>query len=111
MELSQGTKNAALLIQTVYDFIREEGIYDSNDDSPGFYDTDEWKERGEIYGLSSELIMTYDGSIMYYIMNPGYSSNPKWAFGAFERFADKLAKIGFWIEPCTGWYAAFYPFD
>ena len=111
MELTQATKNIALLVQTVNDFLHDEVLYDPESDPIQYYDPKEWEERGELYGLESELIMAYDGNIMFYIMNPGYSENPTNAYEMHDRFIGKLHEVGFWVEPCTGWYSAFYPVD
>ena len=111
MELTQATKNIALLVQTVNDFLHDEVLYDPESDPILYFDPKEWEERGELYGLESELIMAYDGNIMFYIMNPGYSANPTNAYKMHDRFINKLHTIGFWVEPCTHWYSAFYPVD
>ena len=112
MELTQATKNICTLVQTVSDFLHDEGVdWDPDGDPILYFDPKEWEERGELYGLESELIMAYDGNIMFYIMNPGYSANPTNAYEMHDRFVDKLHAVGFWVEPCTHWYAAFYPVD
>ena len=114
MELTQATKNICTLVQVVSDFLFDEGIHDGAagaEDAIKYYDPEEWRERGELYGLESELIMAYDGNIMFYIMNPGYSANPTSAYEMHDRFIDKLHEVGFWVEPCTHWYAAFYPVE
>jgi hypothetical protein len=103
------TKNILTLVQAISDFLHDEGLYDPDSDEIHYYDPKEWEERGELYGLESELIMTYEGNVMSHIMNPGYAANAANAYELHDRFTDKLHAVGFWVEPCTHWYAAFYP--
>jgi hypothetical protein len=108
-EVSEGTKKILNLVQAVNDFMHEEKLYDPHSDPIVYHDPEEWRNRGEIYGLDSELVMVYEGNAMFYIMNPGYSSHPSTTYKLHDRFIDKVHEAGFWVEPCTGWYAAFYP--
>jgi hypothetical protein len=68
-----------------------------------FYSPEEWQDRGEQYGLSSELIVVYDGgdlsSCFSYL-----SGLPEFE----EAMTKALEDIGVWAEPCTCWYSAVY---
>lgn len=69
-----------------------------------FYSIQEWKDRGELYGRDSLLILCYDGGDLAPLCN--------WAYGArkeTEAFRDFMTGLGVWVEPCTGWYSAVYP--
>jgi len=68
-----------------------------------FYSPLEWKERGEEYGLESELIVVHDGGDFAHLCSYLYNS-PKLQ----ERFIELLEAEGYYIEPCTCWYGAVY---
>lgn len=62
-----------------------------------------WRAREEEYGLNSDLILVYDGSYLYDIIN-GYSGDSSY----YEQITELCAKHGYYFEPCTSWYCAFY---
>lgn len=61
-----------------------------------------WRAREEEYGLKSDLVLVYDGSDLYGIMN-GYCGGPY-----YEDIWNICQKHGYYFEPCTSWYCAFY---
>ena len=68
-----------------------------------FYTPKEWKERGEKYGQDSKLIVVYDGGDLYPLFS--YMSECREA----QRKVDQaLEELGYYHEPCTGWYSAVY---
>jgi hypothetical protein len=68
-----------------------------------FYTPKEWKDRGERYGLQSELIVVHDGGDLASFFNPDYGS---WKLQSAMDAA--LEKVGYYAEPCTSWYTAIY---
>lgn len=70
-----------------------------------FYSPQEWRERGESYGLRSELIVVYDGGDhRRFFNNDGFGLAMD-----CDRIVNALNGIGLYFEPCTGWYCAVYP--
>lgn len=70
-----------------------------------FYSPEEWEDRGESYGLRSQLVLVHDGGDLAPLCNPDYEC---WKdLDAFSNFLQE--KFGVYVEPCTGWYAAVYP--
>jgi hypothetical protein len=67
-----------------------------------FYTPKAWKERGEEYGLTAELIVVYDGGDLHHFF--GSYAEPEWQ----DAMVDVLNELGLWHEPCTGWYCAIY---
>ena len=57
-----------------------------------------WKERGEDYGTTSDLVLVYGRSYLYDVVN-GYHYEDIWNI---------CQKHGYVFEPCTSWYGAFY---
>jgi len=68
-----------------------------------FYAPAAWKKRGEEYGLTSELIVVYDGGDLV-----SFFSRYSESMTRPEAMREELAKIGLWVEPCTCWYSALY---
>lgn len=68
-----------------------------------FYTTTEWWERGEEYGLTSEMIVVHDGGPLALLFNPDYET---WYLQ--EEMSKFLAREGLYAEPCTTWYTAIY---
>jgi hypothetical protein len=68
-----------------------------------FYDPETWEERGEEYGLESELIVCHDGGEFAPLCNLDYG-----AYDLSERFEKELEKRGLWHEPAMSWYTAVY---
>ena len=68
-----------------------------------FYSPAEWKERGEEYGLESELILCHDGGDFASLLNSSYG-----CYDQMERFSKAMEKYGYYVEQCTSWYSAVY---
>ncbi len=69
-----------------------------------FYTPDQWKARGELYGLNAALVVCHDGGDLPLYFNYDYQA---------DRMIDKMNKaleaIGYYAEPCTSWYTGIYP--
>lgn len=84
-------------------------IHEDKDGEPygggcrAFYTPEEWRERGEDYGLDSVLILCHDGGDLSIYCNP-YESN----YISRGRLEGVLRSLGYWYEPCTAWYSAVY---
>lgn len=76
-----------------------------------FYSPAEWKERGEEYGIESELIVVYDGGDVrpFFSMDACYEIPSSNRYATYEKMQAALEKVGAYFEECTGWYAAVYP--
>lgn len=111
-----------------YDTIKKH-LHDFKDLETGgcksFYSPKEWNERGEEYGRNSVLIVVYDGGDLrrYFNMDACYEGTclmadfyremgkemPKYnPYETLENLQAALHKEGFFVEECTGWYAAVY---
>jgi hypothetical protein len=62
-----------------------------------FYSPKEWADRGESFGLNSELIIQYDGS-----------PDVRFLAALSHDVAGALLMHGLYVESCTGWYSAVY---
>jgi hypothetical protein len=69
-----------------------------------FYTPQEWRERGEQYGLSAELIVVHDGGDLndFFSYDSGY-------YTLVEGMNEALSAVGVYAESCTCWYTAIYP--
>ncbi len=70
-----------------------------------FYSPQQWKDRKEEFGCDSVLLVVHDGGDVAAVINPDYGCDPR----VRERLNTRLAEAGFYLEPCTCWYAAVYP--
>jgi hypothetical protein len=95
--LSRKGRKAALLILA---FMRKHNLMTGGCNL--FRTPTEWRDRGERYGTSSELVLVYDGGDMWSVMNSEYG------YALHDELRLSLATIGCHIEPCTGWYGAVY---
>ena len=68
-----------------------------------FFSPQEWAERGEEYGLTSELIVVHDGGDLASIFNLDYGN-----YKLYDRMVKHLDKSDVWSEGCTCWYTAIY---
>jgi hypothetical protein len=68
-----------------------------------FYSPEEWRDRGEKYGLHSHLIICHDGGDVAPRCNMDYCRYDEW-----EGFQAEFHKIGMFVEQCTSWYSAVY---
>ncbi len=71
-------------------------------DSRVFYTPKEWRERGESYGTSGELVVVYDGGDLASLMTMDYG------YKLFDELMGALNAHGCFPEQCTGWYSAVY---
>ena len=82
-------------------------FFNDNDLSTGgcrpFYSPEEWRERGESYGLGSELIVVHDGGNLAPYFNSDYGSH-----SMIDTMLQLLSEAGVWSESCTCWYTAIY---
>lgn len=70
-----------------------------------FYSPSEWRERDEDFGLSSELIICYDGGDVgqFFSLDKDY---PRYTYHTM--MTEALARVGLYPEECTAWYSAVY---
>lgn len=68
-----------------------------------FYTPEEWRARGEEYGLNSELIICHDGGDYAYLCNTDHGF-----YELTDMFSQKLKEHGYFLEACTCWYSALY---
>ena len=68
-----------------------------------FYSPEQWKERGEEYGLESELVVVHDGGDVCNWM--AYDCEHPNLRAAMD---EALSEVGLWAECCTCWYTAIY---
>lgn len=59
--------------------------------------------QGEKYGKGSVLIVVYDGGDH----RPYFTLDAE-CYDLVERMQQVLSAVGFYVEECTGWYAAVY---
>ena len=69
-----------------------------------FYTPEEWKERGETYGLNSILIVVHDGGNLAPLLNLDYME-----YDLHNRMTSAFDDTDFYVEQCTGWSSAIYP--
>jgi len=105
-DTSHLTGEARRIADAIVAFITEDqqGEAPSGGGCTAFYSPEAWKERGEEYGLESTLILVHDGGDLTTYVNYDYG-----AFKSIGRFDAMLDKLGYYAEPCTGWYAAVVP--
>ena len=82
--------------------LRSHGMTYTGGGTP-FYSPKAWCERGEQYGRSSHLIVTYDGGDLRDAFYPDGKPYP-----VYEEIVSALASAGMFYECCTGWYSAVY---
>ena len=68
-----------------------------------FVHPDEWKARGETYGLFAELIVIHDGGPFAPLLSYDYEE-----YDWIERLTKRLSPLGVYAEQCTTWYSAIY---
>lgn len=68
-----------------------------------FHTPEQWRARGEQYGLASVLILCHDGGDLRSYCNWDYGQ-----YSAIDAFAKHLASLGYYVEQCTSWYSAIY---
>lgn len=70
---------------------------------PDFYTPEQWRARGERYGLSAVLIVVHDGGSLA----PFFAYDCE-DYSAIEAMENALRAGGYWAEQCTTWYSAIY---
>jgi len=95
--LSRKGRKAAAVIKK---FMKSNGF--STGGSKMFYTPAEWRDRGESYGTTSELVFVYDGGDLHSIVNHEFG------YQAAEQLRQLLENVGVYYECCTGWYSAIY---
>ena len=84
-----------------------------------FYAPAEWREREELYGVESHLVVVYDGGTMRpaFSMDAAYerdcdhyrqTGEEREPYALYEGMQAKLREAGLYFEECTGWYSAVY---
>jgi len=68
-----------------------------------FYTPEEWKERGEEYGTDALFVVVHDGGDVAAVCNFDYEQ-----YALNEKASKALAKVGVYLQQCTGWYSAVY---
>lgn len=68
-----------------------------------FYSPREWKERGELYGTSSVLVVVYDGGDVSMFFN-----TDKEQVRLYTGMYEALKAAGFYTEEATGWQSSIY---
>lgn len=85
--------------------VLREWVKTKGDDYSGgckaFYSPREWADRGEEYGLGSELIVVHDGGCLS-------TADDDYGRWVGDTMTD-LDALGLYVEHCTCWYSALYP--
>ena len=71
-----------------------------------FYSPQEWKDRGELYGLESHLIIVHDGGNICRFFNLDYAMMD--GYIKYEFMRTELEDSEIYTEQCTNWYSAVY---
>ena len=71
-----------------------------------FWSPKEWKEKGECYGLKSQLVILHEGGdhAPFFSLDHSY-------YDGWERYEEQLkflSQHGFWIEGLYTWSSAIY---
>jgi len=95
------TQESHKIATTISDLLGDEA---SGGGCRAFYSPEEWKERGEKYGVESLLILVHDGGELAPYCNHDYEDSMK-----MEMISAALRPLNAYIEQCTSWYSAVYP--
>lgn len=68
-----------------------------------FYSPKEWKERGEDWGIDSELVIVHDGGDHARAFSWDYED-----YKTIEGVVEILKPLELFPEQCTCWYSAIY---
>ncbi len=91
----------------------------------GFYTPEKWESMGNEYGKKSVLIVVYDGGdlrghfnmdaaydegcmLIDYLRSEGKDTKGFNCYESIEKMSEALRAAGFFVEECTGYYAAVY---
>ena len=80
------------------------GCWPSGGGCRAYYTPKEWRERGELYGRESALILCHDGGDLAPFLNLDYGN-----YKGFDDFYQMMRELGYYTEACTSWYTAVYP--
>jgi len=74
-----------------------------------FYTPQEWADRGEQYGVNSEMVIVFEGNPLYHTLNMldvmgDFGPN----ISRYDLFTEQLAELGFYIELGHSWNAGIY---
>lgn len=95
--------DAMRVAKIIRTFMRRNCPFPRWDGSTYFYSPAEWRERGELYGLESILIVMHDGGEL-----PRFCDWARQDYPAMERFSKRLTAAKLYVEQCTCWYSAIY---
>lgn len=98
-ELSADGRKAAEIIRG---FFAEKGL-GYHGGGGRFYSPARWAARGEEYGTTSLLIITYDGGDHAPVFNFDYGQA-----GLHDELQKLLEQLGMFVEACTCWYSSVY---
>ncbi len=98
---TKGLRGEAKKIASVIKIIAGENA--SGGGCKAFYTPKQWEEKGESYGLKSQLIVVHDGGDLAPYFNYDYE-----CYGMIEKMNKALQEIGYYAESCTCWYTAIY---
>lgn len=70
-----------------------------------FYTPEQWKDRGEAYGINSVLLLVHDGGDLAPFCNFDYGQYDK--IDCLTLTLEMLGD-GYWMESCGCWYTAVY---
>lgn len=79
-------------------------------DDVHFYTQEEWRDRGETYGVDGRLSVTFEGPL-YEAMNHLQNLPGQQRFEIAERTRQIAEEHGLWFELGYAWSMSFYPFD
>lgn len=68
-----------------------------------FYSPEEWRKRGEKYGLTSELVIVHDGGDHAAAFSYDHEQ-----YKVIDALRERLLPLGLYAEQCTSWYSAIY---
>lgn len=74
-------------------------------DGVWFHTPAQWAARHEEHGLDSKLIVVHDGPPLAPYFNPAYECDH-----AFKDMREAIEAAGHYVEQCTCWYSAIYPY-
>lgn len=103
LEIPSGlSKQGKDAIKVILKFLKDKNL-EYTGGCKAFYSPKEWEDRGEIYGISSELIICHDGGDLAHIFNMDYEN-----YDLYEEMRVKMNLVDMFVEQCTSWYSAVY---
>jgi hypothetical protein len=95
----QGRKAAQVVLDVL---IRNRRVYTGG--CRTFYTPEEWRARGETWGLNALVIVVHDGGDVAPFFNSAYGDGY-----ATKDMREALQAAGFYAENSTSWYSDIYP--